>query len=194
MRIVALDTETGGLLPRHPIIQVAGIAIEGGRELETFERKIAFDVAQVDPAALELNHYEAAAWKDAVSERAAMTDLAAFLNRHRSVTLVSKRTGNPYTVARLMGHNVSFDVDRLGAAFKRHNLFFPVDYGSILDTRYGSIWACLDRTPPPRDYKLTTLAEYFGLPVDGAHDALVDVRLSIALARKLRELGSRAAA
>ena len=42
MRVVFLDTETGGLDPiRHPIIQLAAIATEGEEILETFERKLA---------------------------------------------------------------------------------------------------------------------------------------------------------
>jgi len=37
----------------------------------------------------------------------------------------------------------------------------------------------------PADFKLTGLAKHFGISVEGAHDALVDVRLSIALAKRL---------
>lgn len=195
--IVWFDTETGGLLPSHPTIQIAAVVTTAdlSEELETFERKIAFREEDADPEALKLNHWTREAWGGALPERAAVLEFSALLNRHRSVQLISGRTGRPYTVARAGGHNVvGFDLDRVGAMFKRHGQFFAVDYRTVIDTRHGAVWALLDAAQQPENYKLTGLAEYFGIPVDGAHDALVDVRLSIALARKLRELGARKAA
>ena len=35
--------------------------------------------------------------------------------------------------------------------------------------------------------ELGTVCEYFGIAVEGQHDALVDVRLTAALARRLRD-------
>lgn len=195
-RIVFFDTETGGLKPDHPTIQLAAIAVDADwQEMETFERKIAFDAAKADPEALAMNHYDAVAWKGAPSERQVVDEFGAFLNRHRCVELVSQRTGRPYSVARLAGHNVvGFDLERVAAMFKRHGQFFPVDFRTVLDTRYGAVWffeggcAADPSRSKPKDFKLTGLAEHFGVSVDGAHDALVDVRLSIALARKLVDL------
>lgn len=192
MTVVFFDTETGGLKPEHPTIQLAAIAVDlvDWRELETFERKIAFDVAKADPEALAMNHYAAEAWKGAPSERQVVDEFGAFLKRHSSVELVSKRTNRPYKVARLGGHNVvGFDLERVAAMFKRHGAFFPIDFRTVLDTRYGSVWFFEGAlaAKSPKDFKLTGLAEHFGVSVEGAHDALVDVRLSIALARRLLE-------
>jgi DNA polymerase III epsilon subunit-like protein len=226
-QIVFFDTETGGLKPEHPTIQLAAIAVrpfacaacEGSGmaptgdsgdscqacsglgtgdawvELETFERKIAFDQRQADPEALAMNHYTSEAWKDAQPEAFVVRDFAAFLDRHRSVQLISKRTGKPYRVARLGGHNVvGFDLERIAAMFKRHGTFFAIDFRTVLDTRYGAVWlfeggAAADAPKgQPENFKLTGLAEHFGIPTDGAHDALFDVRLSIALARRIVEL------
>jgi DNA polymerase III epsilon subunit-like protein len=91
-------------------------------------------------------------------------------------------------VARVGGHNVvGFDLERVAAAFKRYGLFFPVDYRSVLDTRYGAVWMFEGADERPKDFKLTGLAAHLGVSVEGAHDALVDVRLSIALARRIVE-------
>lgn len=188
--IVFLDSETAGLRPEHPTIQLAAIAVgPDWQELETFERKIAFDESKADPEALAMNHYDAAVWKrDAVPEVVAVREFAAVLDRHRSIELKSKRTGRPYTVARVGGHNVAgFDLERVAAMFKRHNAFFPVDFRSVLDTRYGAVWFFNGADKQPKNFKLTGLAEHFGVPTDGAHEALTDVRLSIALARRLVE-------
>jgi DNA polymerase III epsilon subunit-like protein len=188
--IVFFDTETGGLKPEHPTIQLAAIAVGPDRkELETFERKIAFDVAKADPEALAMNHFDPAAWKDAPSERKVVEEFGAFLKRHSCIELVSQRTGNPYKVARVGGHNIAgFDLERVAAMFKRHGQFFPVDFRTALDTRYGAVWFFEGRTEQPKNFKLTALAEHFGIPTEGAHEALFDVRLSIALACKLVEV------
>jgi DNA polymerase III epsilon subunit-like protein len=199
--IVFFDTETGGLKPEHPTIQLAAIAVavdDGWHELESFERKIAFDVAKADPEALAMNHFDPAAWKGAPSERQVVEEFGAFLKRHSSVELVSQRTGRPYKVARIGGHNIAgFDLDRVAAMFKRHGAFFPVDFRTALDTRYGAVWlfeggaAAREPESQPKNFKLTGLAEHFGIPVEGAHEALFDVRLSIALARRIVELWQR---
>jgi DNA polymerase III epsilon subunit-like protein len=185
--MVFFDTETGGLLHKHPTIQLAAIAVgTDWRELETFESKIAFDVKTADPEVLAMNHYDAEAWKGAPSEREVVTRFSAFLGRHRSISLVSKRTGNPYTVARVAGHNIAgFDLDRVGAMFKRHDQFFPVDFRSALDTRYGAAWYFERQEKQPENFRLTGIAEFFGMPFDGAHEALFDVRLSIEVAKRL---------
>lgn len=188
--LVFFDTETGGLKPEHPTIQLAAIAVgPDWQELEIFERKIAFDEGKADPEALAINHYDPEVWrKEALPEARVVGEFAALLNRHRCVELISQRTGRPYSVARLAGHNVaSFDLERIAAMFKRHSTFFPVDFRTVLDTRYGSVWH-FERLPAaerPKDFKLTGLAQHLGVSVEGAHDALVDVRLSIAIARKL---------
>jgi len=191
MNVVYFDTETGGLKPEHPTIQLAAIAVAPDwKEVQTFERKIIFDPSKCDPEALAMNSYRPELWKAAVPERQAVGEFSIFLNAHRSIELVSKRSGRPYTVARLAGHNVvGFDLERVAAMFKRHGAFFPVDFRTVLDTRYGAVWH-FERRPgekKPDDFKLTGLAKHFGISIEGAHDALVDVRLSIALSKRLLE-------
>ena len=185
--VVFFDTETGGLLHKHPTIQLAAIAVgTDWKELETFESKIAFDAATADPEALAMNHYDETAWRGASSERDVVLRFGAFLSRHRSIELTSKRTGNPYTVARVGGHNVvGFDLDRVAAMFKRHEQFFPVDFRSVLDTRYGSGWYFEAREKQPENFRLTGIAAFFGIDTAGAHEALTDVRLSIEVAKRL---------
>ena len=185
---IFFDVETGGVEDHHPIVQIAAIAVTPDwSEVETFERKIQFDPRKCDPEALALNSYSSAAWANALPEPRVLQEFGDFLGRHRCVDLVS-RAGKPYSVARVAGHNiVGFDLERISAAFKHYRLFFPVDFRTVLDTRYGAVWHFERLGSRPKDFKLTGLCQHFGIPTDGAHDALVDVRLSIALARKLVE-------
>lgn len=188
MKTVYFDLETGGLAVGDPVIQFAGIAVdETWAELEALELKIAVDPKQCSPKALEINHYSAERWKDAISEAAAVSAIAAFLARHADIPMTGRNPPyRPYSLARIGGHNVAgFDCERLAHLFKRRGVFLPMRFNGGLDTLHGATWYFEQRPhlPKPASFKQTDLAQYFGLDIAGAHDALVDVRLSIALAR-----------
>ena len=184
-----IDTETGGTEPHHPTIQVAAIAERDWLELATLEVKIRFDVAKAEPDALALNHFDAAIWeREALPEVTAVEDLAAFFRDHATVEKLSKRTGRPYRVARLAGHNLAgFDGPRLVEMFKRHGAFMPAAAFEPLDTMHLSRWYALGQENPPASAKLGDLCAHFGIQQPAAHDALGDVRSCIAVARRMLE-------
>lgn len=189
MRPVAVyfDLETGGVLDTHPDIQLAAIAIDENTwaELETFEAKIAFDAATADPEALALNHYTPEAWAGAATVSLVSRKFASFLERYRCLTMVSKRSGKPYSVAKLVGHNAAtFDGPRLKRMFEKVGSFLPAD-PRVRCTCQRAFWWFDERGLAPRDFKLGTLCEYFAIPVHQTHDALADVRLTIALSRAM---------
>lgn len=185
--LVFFDLETAGLESHHADIQIAAAAVVEWEILETFERKIRFEEADADPAALALNSYDREVWKrEQVYERQALVEFAAWMEPYRSVEFVSKRTGRPYSVARLAGHNAaSFDAPRLIAAFKRLGLFLPADSYRPLDTLQLALWRLADASPALPDFKLGTIAEHIGIETPDAHDALGDVRTTVAVARAL---------
>lgn len=190
---VYFDIETGGLEPHHPDIQLAAIAVDENSdarwaELETFEMKLEFDVSAADPKALELNHWTAEGWDQAESPIRVVSRFTDFLDRHKSLEMVN-RFGRTYQVARLVGHNAaSFDGPRLQALFRRHGRFLPAD-PRVRCTCQRALWWFDEHPdqPRPENFKLQTLADHFGIPVVMAHEALADVRLTIQLARALRE-------
>lgn len=191
MTIVFFDLETGGLEPARPNIQLAAVAMSDdlSREIDSFERKIAFDEALAAPEALRINSYDPAIWKEhAVGEGVAAGCFAAFLRSHATVEMASK-AGKPYRIARLAGHNVAtFDGPRLIAMFKRYDMFLPGTAYQPLDTYQRALWYFAERPgeQQPANLKLETLSAHFGVAYDGAHDALVDVRMCAAIARVLR--------
>jgi DNA polymerase III epsilon subunit-like protein len=198
-RTVYLDLETGGVRPEHPIIQIAAVAIDNAtwQEVDAIEMKLGFDPSQADPEALRLNHYDTAVWHaEAVIPSQARLQFARFLERHKTIQLISKRTGNPYRVAQLAGHNAaSFDGPRLQKFFRDAGAFLPAD-PRVLDTLQRALWWFQERRLRPADYRLNTLCAYFGIPIrpEGAHEALADVRLTVELARHLGETTSQEAA
>ena len=189
MRLVFLDLETSGLdHSRHSIIQIAAIAVdEQLNELASIERKVAFRLEDADVKALEANSYDPAVWaKEAVEPGMAIGQLSAFLKRYADVQMTSK-AGKPYSVAQLVGHNAaSFDGPFLQAFYKRHDAFLPASY-RVMCTLQRAIWYWheMSEVTPPPDYKLGTLCDCLGIRLDNAHDALADVRATVALYKAL---------
>lgn len=183
MKLVFFDLETGGLELRHPVIQLAAIALEDFAEVATFEAKIRFDEKVADPEALKLNSYDAETWRrESRPEGLVVNEFSAFLRAHSHCEMISKRTGRPYMVARLAGHNAAaFDAPRLQAMFKRHSAFLPAAY-QVMDTLQLALWF----TGGARaSYRLADLCTEYGISAAGAHDALADVRMCAQLARVL---------
>lgn len=172
-------------------IQIAAIAVRDGRELDAFERKIRFDESRADPEALAMNHYDPTVWKaEAVAVDSAVQAFSDFCRDHADLELISKRTGRPYNVARLAGHNVvSFDIPRLRRMFDASgDGYIPACWWYPLDTYQRAIWYFAENgLPAPQNYQLPTLAAHFGLDPQGAHDALADVRLAAGIAQAIAE-------
>jgi DNA polymerase III epsilon subunit-like protein len=188
------DYETGGLEPHHPNIQLAAIAVDSDFDvLETFEAKIAFDPAKAQPEALAMNHYDPAKWANAEHELNVTQRFAQFCSRYADIPKVSKR-GRTYYVAQLGGHNVSgFDFQRLQRAAKSFSIFLPADY-HMMDTLQGAIWYFKFNPPAPKSFRLGALCEHFGVTPEGdLHDALTDVKASIAVAKYLSRVWRRTA-
>lgn len=186
MTVVYVDLETGGVEPHHPTIQLAAMAVdESGSPLGTFEQKIAFNEAEADPEALALNHYDPALWKGMPGPSLTAGLFSRWLRPYQCVTLTSKRTGNPYTVARLAGYNAaSFDAPRLRQMFGAS--FFPCEF-LVRDVLQVALFYFDSRDDKPENFKLATVARYFGFSVENAHDALADVRLTVAVHLALKE-------
>lgn len=181
---IYVDLETAGLSLQHPVIQLAAVAVDSSfKEVDHFETKLQFHEADADPEALALNHYTAAAWADAVPPANAAQLLSGWARPYLSLTMQSKRTGQPYQVGRLAGYNaLTFDWPRLQRLYDRE--FCPFSY-HVRDVLQLVLWAVDRRDTKPENLKLTTVAAWLGIPTDGAHDALADARIAVAVARVL---------
>ncbi len=183
MITVYFDTETGGVEPTRPTIQLAAVAVDNSIELGAFEQKIAFNEADADPTALTLNHYTRETWVNACAPGIAASRFAAWLRPFCVVPKVSK-AGNPYAVARLAGYNAAtFDMPRLRALFGTQ--FLPAEY-LVRDVLQRVLYWFDEHpsAPMPENFKLSTIAAYFGIAVDGAHDALADARMAGKIAER----------
>ena len=185
-RITFVDLETGGLSSkRHPIIQIAAVTVDlPFASYRPFERKIRFDLTQADPQALAMNSYDADLWaREAVDERIAANDFAAFLKRSADLTKVS-RNGRPYKVAQMAAHNAPFDHGFLFAWFKRLNIYLPGEWHMIDTMQLALLNNAVNGTRPP-SLKLVDLCDFYGIELNNAHDALGDVMATAKLGRHL---------
>lgn len=193
MTTIYFDFETGGVLPSHPSIQLAAIAVDDktGNELAAFESKIHFEPLDCDIEALEKNTWgkESVKWEGAPMPEVVAKKFAGFIKPFQCVPMVSKKSGKPYTVAKGAGYNaVSFDFPRLQQLFS--GAFLPMGY-QIRDVMQRVLFYFDENGNPPEDMKLTTVCKHFGIEIDGAHDALADVRMTAALYRKIKNAPHR---
>ena len=191
-RIVFIDIESAGLEFTRPIIQIAAVSVDAGfAELEAIELKISFDEANADKKSLSKNKYDARVWQqDAIGPHKAAVTFAQFLRRHATFDMFS-RSGKPYCIAQLAGHNAErFDGPFLHAWYRRHQVFCPARYMTLC-TKQKAMWLFEeDRSlTPPENLKLGTLCQYFGVRLsdDEAHDALNDVRATVLLYKAMRD-------
>jgi DNA polymerase III epsilon subunit-like protein len=186
MITIYFDFETGGIRDDQPNIQLAAIAVDNDfRELASFEEKIQFDESAADPQALAINHYQRDKWTQAKPSAVVARLFAQWLRPFSCVEKISK-AGKPYSIARLAGHNAAvFDGPRLRRMFTEAQMFCPVEL-HVRDTLQLALWHFDHCGIEPKSFRLTELCNHFRIPVDGAHDALTDVRLAIAVARAMR--------
>jgi len=188
-RLIFFDLETGGINPqRHPIIQIAGVAIDEQLEvLEAFEAKIKFDPRRANAHSLRKNHYHPGVWaKEARDPRQVAQDFAAFLRRHASVEALSVQ-GKPYQVAQLVAHNAAFDGPFLTTWFDKHQVYLPARR-LILCTMQLAMWQFIENfTSAPKSFQLASLCEHFGVPFHAAtaHEALGDASATVRLFRAI---------
>lgn len=192
---VYFDLETGGLELRHPIIQLAAVAVDENSwsELGHFEAKLHFDEAAADPQALRVNHYARELWERVGQSPSVVAQkFADFITPFRVYHRTSAK-GTAYTVAKLAGHNAaSFDGPRLRALYERYpSIFLGADPRYRCTLQQAMFWFDAHPfEPEPVNFKLETLCRYFDIEIpegEKAHDALTDVRLTVQLARRLRD-------
>lgn len=195
-KLIFFDLETAGLEPeQHPIIQLAAIAVDSSLcEMETIELKIRFDEAEANPQSLSVNHYSKEQWdQEAIEPLKAAERFSAFLRRHATVDMLSKK-GEPFRLAQMVAHNGErFDGPFLQAWYRKlklvdPELFCPARY-MVLCTKQRALWLFDEdkSLTPPANFKLQTLCEYFGVRLrpEEAHDAFNDVRATVELYRAM---------
>ena len=162
---------------RNRITQIAAVAVDNElNELESFDVRIRYGPPQRDSP-------------QALVPRRAADRFAKFLRRYPSVNLVCD-DGKNRPVARLVAHNAErFDAPILQHWYAELGLFLPAARLALC-TKQRALWMFEEDKSlmKPVDAKLRTLCEYFGVKLSNeeAHDALHDVRATVAIYRAMR--------
>jgi Exonuclease len=189
-RLIFTDIEAAGsAAARHPILQVAAIAVNAAfEELETFEVKLRFEEASATKASLRKANYTRGQWaREAIHPRRAAIEFSSFLKRHATVPVLGIR-GRQREVSQLVAHNAEFDNSFIQAWYERQELYYPARF-QMLCTLQRAEWYFAENPefPRPDNMKLLTLCRYFEVRLNRleAHDALADVRATIGLYRAI---------
>ena len=168
--LVYFDLETGGLDPIHnPIIQIAAYSPKLD---ESFEVKLQFSEANATAEALGINSYDKEMWKkEAVPSNDAIQLFDTFLRKH-----------SPGKRAILAAWNgAKFDGPFLHMFVGRERLRnFHADY-KVYDPMQLAMWVL----PELESHRLTAVAKAMKIDIEGAHDAMADVRMMFQVTQRL---------
>lgn len=181
MRLVVVDTETGGLNPEATsLLTIALVAWEKNRILGKREIRVKENIMRVSPSALEINRINLNQHvKKAVSPKEACVQILGFCEKY----LGHER---PWSVA---GHNVAFDVGFLRHLFEAHGYTYYEHFSHrVLDTasvlRFLYLAGVLERDLSSSD----TAFEYFKITPKRRHSALGDALATAELISSLVSL------
>jgi CRISPR-associated protein Cas2 len=163
---IVADIETTGLKAGEDVIlELAGLRVQNGAEVDRFQRLIQTDrsipgeIVELTGITKELCASEGVPLKEALAE------FSAFVQKDRIVC-----------------HNAAFDSQFLRAAY--HSCGLDPLTNDFTDT----LAMAKRRVDEVSDYKLETLATYFRLEYSVLHRALPDCELTMQLFEKLKEL------
>lgn len=178
--IVWIDTETGGLeAGYHSLLTIAALAMVDGKVIDERSWYIRQNTYTVSPEAMKVNGlslidlYEQGKTVDVVAD-----ELNGFVRRF-DTTFTDTATGKVKILKpRCGGHNVQFDRGFLKATFPHLNLFHHED----VDTKTIASFLADAGLIEEGGMSLSGLYErIMDKPLEGAHDALADIRATAEL-------------
>jgi DNA polymerase III alpha subunit (gram-positive type) len=172
MKRLVIDTETTGLSPEiHKTLTVGMLLVDVEHDfleiLDSSHLLIKHDDWIIDPAAIKINKINIEEHtKNAIYPELACKQINNFVERNDLI-----RTP-------LLGHNISFDKGFLRELFHQGKSIPKLNNAQI-DTMH--LWNELKRRgqiPYSLNSKLGTIADYFKIDYEGAHDALADCHIT----------------
>lgn len=165
-RYVIIDLETTGLDPKKDrIIEFGAIRVTGGDTLEEFEALVHYDGQLSDTIRSLTGLTDEVLSEHGVELQQALQGFLDFVGKDR-----------------IVGHNLSFDMEFLQEACRENGLPFmgnrQEDLLKISRRRVVGI----------ANYKLVTLAEHYGIPYEQRHRALADCHVVYEVYCKLNEI------
>lgn len=180
MRLLFIDTETGGLNPQEDaLFEVALVVWEDGVELAGKSWKIKTGDKMWHPSALEINNIVVKEHNNmALDQEQAANEIVDFINEWF-----------PNSAAILAGHNVSFDRDFLKVLIDEFACanFHELISHRLLDTMSILNFLVANHKLPADVLSSDGAFRHFGIVVENRHTAMGDVEATIVLFDYLSE-------
>jgi len=189
MHYFAFDTETTGLewdvvvaenTTKHEILQIGALLLDNKLN-EIASGKINLMPERWEdaaPIALQVNKVDPKTWEPSyTSTKTAMEKMNAWIDQH--IKIGSK--------IECLGHNIPFDIGFLKPLIKKHGQVYKFGYHPVDTMSMYWVWGqVFDKSI--RSYKLERACAEFGIEFGGkgVHDAMSDIRATVALARAIR--------
>lgn len=175
MKILFLDTETGGVNPKESaLIQLSGIVRIDKKDVEEFNFFIKpFEGSEVNPKALEV---QGRTLKELDSEKYKSEAETYFYFKKILDKYINKYDKEDKFI--VAGYNVKFDIEMLQALFKRQNdnyLFSYISSATIDPLPCIGFLQLCGILPVLENNKLETWCNYFKIEFQ-AHDSLEDIK------------------
>ena len=179
MNHLVIDTETTGLSPAKNKTLTVGLLLINPHKpklkiIDSHHIFIKHKDYNANPFALKINKINLEEHhKIGIPAKSACKEIASFLCQ------------NSCEASPIIGHNINFDKNFLGALFQETKLPYPFHHESI-DTIH--MWKDLQKKeliPPQPNSKLGHLASHFEIDYTKAHDALADCHVTAQVYHKM---------
>lgn len=168
-----IDTETTGTTSNSAIVQIAGIITAGGVEKEFDIKMRPHEGADISPQALEIIGKSL----EEINSYPSPEEAAKQFEEILSDFVDPFKKGDKFT---LYGHNIQFDFTKMMEWYNRINNKY---LGSFIDFKYNFCTLSMMKNLQLLEViallpnnKLETCCEAFGIKLEGAHNALNDIR------------------
>ncbi len=172
-----VDLETGGLYPtKHSILQIAAVITDLDFKTQGYFMSYLkpHPELEITEYALSINQLKWHDLQNAPEEESVAAALHQFAR-------LRGQTG------RFAGYNCQFDLEFLALMWNRQN-----NINAPYQVPWLDIYTCAKRRLGNNsglpNFKLASVAEYFGINTAGAHDALEDLFMTIEIAKMLKAM------
>lgn len=172
-----VDLETGGLYPtKHSILQIAAVITDLDFKTQGYFMSYLkpHPELEVTEYALSINQLN---WDDLQNAPGEASVVAAL---HHFALLRGHK-------GRFAGYNCQFDLEFLALMWERQNYIAAPYQVPWLDI-YTCAKSKLGSNSGLPNFKLASVADYFGINTAGAHDALQDLFMTIEIAKQLKTM------
>lgn len=180
MKILFLDTETGGLnFEKHSLLTIGACVWENGDIIDEIELLISELNYCVNKSSMLINQIDLQELqKKGISEKQALQELEMFCEKHFGEERII-----------LGGHNISFDIDFLRVYYKKFKLNFEKRYShKKIDTVTILYFLYLNGIIQEQYLSLDKFIKKYNIESNERHTALADAKISTKIFNQSLEL------